>query len=760
MLESFLLPFGIVIGVFLLLFPSLVIIRILAPKFSVYEQVLVSVPLSISMLAIFVTYINLMNINFDFFNYLIFVIPFIVGYTVYYIYFKKGTVNLKSIFENFKIEKDNLGYFFLVILSILVIVAILLTGFQGFLVPPHNDDASVHNRFISLIFNEKNVFQVFNYSIYPYGYHVTVALLMGIIPIPGYRLSLYVIILITSLFPAALFFFIKKTYNNNKIASFTAILSVGFFLFPFAPYGWGGYPLILGMFFVPFVVAISYLSIKEDDIKLAILSGILVTGTFFVHPSEIIPECIFLLVIIPFLLPLKTYFRSICKNLLVTIAISSALVAMILPHLFSLLQLGHTLENTLGISISIQSAVNRSFILLFDLTHNYFLFVLFLIGLIYILYKRVYLEILVIQIIFFALYMDTSSLQLLKSFYMLTFPWSQYERLLYIQYFFILFISGIGFNYIITYLEQKKRFRLNKFTNFIFVGGIVLCLSSGSIFMTTANIHTMSVNNVAVTQNDMIVMNWIGNNIPSNETILNEYGNDGGVWISSVSNREVLLPIGAPAGPNFTDKLYLANHISEVPYNQKAAELLSQYNITYVYYGEKTLLGRERIFSLSSILSNPHFSILYQRGSAYLLKYTAFPGNFRNESQYDIGTSDDASYVISGFYDRERWGENGEFFRWSSAKNIIKGTNLGNYSRIQLRIKAVQSPQTIKVLANNVSLGSVVLNDLNWTIATMNIPPETNDYNLLLEFDVSPTYILPTDARSLGMAFNYMKLMK
>ncbi len=749
--------FGTFASLFLLIIPGYIVAQLLAQKFTLFERILVSIPASISIVAIFAIFISILNIKFNIYSYFIFVILTLTGYTLYAYKKKRTLFHNILLFKKIEINKNDFVYQMLVIISVAVVFTVLMVGFSGFIVPPHNDDASTHNLYISRIFEKQTV--LINEHFYPYGFHSIVALMMYLIPLPGYKLSLYVIIALTAILPASLYFLIKTVYADKKIAAFSSIASLGFYLFPYAPYGWGGWALLLGMVFVPFVVAISYKSLKENDRGLSVLSGLLVAGTFYVHTTELITSIIFLAVLIPLSVPIKNNIKSVLANIFLIALIAGSLVAYAIVGIFKSIRIIHASENTLGAIVSMPDALYRLKVLLFDLNESYLLFILFLIGVTYGVYKRKYIEFLFIQIIFIYLYIDTSSILFLKPFMSITFPWSQYERLLYIQYYFIAIFSGIGLKVLWSALTKGVNTHIRLVISAVLISLILTIGYYNPIIITKNNIHTVSDLYAPVTQDDINAMYWIKENTPKNIVILNDLGNDGGVWIPSVSNREILMPNGASAFEDFADRLYLLEHIYEVPQNEKAVSLMKRYNIQYIFYGSKVVAGRVHMLSLPMLLSNNYFNLRYNSGSTYIFEFDPNSFQYTTEISFDIGSPYDSFYIKDGFYDRELWGGSGETFRWSSARGHINLMYVGNYSKLELRLKPEVVPTTINLSTNGIPIGTFALFDGYWSNITFNLSKDIKS-PLLLEVNVTPTFIPQGESRSLGVALDYIKLKR
>jgi hypothetical protein len=66
------------------------------------------------------------------------------------------------------------------------------------------------------------------------------------------------------------------------------------------------------------------------------------------------------------------------------------------------------------------------------------------------------------------------------------------------------------------------------------------------------------------------------------------------------------------AGPGLLDdRFYLLQHVGNTPLPPRAAQLIGEYHVRYVFYGGRVLPSIRRHLSLARLLANPHLRLVY-----------------------------------------------------------------------------------------------------------------------------------------------------
>ena len=123
-------------------------------------------------------------------------------------------------------------------------------------------------------------------------------------------------------------------------------------------------------------------------------------------------------------------------------------------------------------------------------------------------------------------------------------------------------------------------------------------------------------------EDDVSLMKWISENIPSNENILISAG-DSGQFLAAVTQRQVISINSRLA--NYSDLMALLTSNSS---DLRAVPLMVQYNVSYVYIGSTATtyalqLPYYRAFNSTQFLSTPYFELTKEMGNAWLFEFNA-----------------------------------------------------------------------------------------------------------------------------------------
>jgi hypothetical protein len=559
----------------------------------------------------------MVGIRFNIYSYALFASIITIIYFAYKLKTENILIDL-DYYHNLTFERKEFIYLLPVIFSVFFIFIILMTGFKGFIVPPDNADTTQHVLFISQIFEQQTV-SMFRTNFYPYGFHSFAALLMYLIPMPIYKIPFYALISLTAILPAALYFLVTTVYEDKKIAAFTAITSITIHMFPYLPYRWGSWGVIAGFIFVPIVVSVAYRAFKENDLKLTVLTGLLFGGLYYVHTSELLTTAIILTVLVLPLI-LKMNWRQFFKIVFPIAIIGIIFMGSTLPALVSYIVRSYDNIHFFDTVVTVPFALDRFIGLIFEQNNNYLALLLFLSGIVYCLYKRKYYEFLIIHLIFLAIYVDSSSTLMLKPLFNATYPWGSFDRLLYIQSFFVPFFCGVGLATIWSHISRIRSTR--KAITLMLVVTLLLSIGySVPVAITKNNLQMLTDSYAPVNHDDLRAIQWIENNVPQDAVILNDFRNDAGIWIPPLTNRKVLIPHLPFNYHGYLDRLYLLEHVHEVPDNENATKLMSRFNISYVFYGSKLVSNNRHILDLPGLENNPDFKLRYKSNQTRVFEY-------------------------------------------------------------------------------------------------------------------------------------------
>jgi hypothetical protein len=122
---------------------------------------------------------------------------------------------------------------------------------------------------------------------------------------------------------------------------------------------------------------------------------------------------------------------------------------------------------------------------------------------------------------------------------------------------------------------------------------------------------------------DVLLMTWIKENIPSDERILVSAG-DSGQYLTAVAQVQTVY--------SYDLRLYsqsyldLMSYMTSNPFDLRAVEFLSDYNISYVYIGSIATNNSvdyafRKQFNATELLLIPYFSLVKQVGGAWLFQF-------------------------------------------------------------------------------------------------------------------------------------------
>jgi hypothetical protein len=123
-----------------------------------------------------------------------------------------------------------------------------------------------------------------------------------------------------------------------------------------------------------------------------------------------------------------------------------------------------------------------------------------------------------------------------------------------------------------------------------------------------------------ISQNDLLMMNWLKENISSNSSILVSSG-DSGQFVTSVTKRQTISRYSYLE--NYENLMALLTSNSS---DLKAIPLMIEYNVSYVYIGSIATTyalqySSYRHFHATQFLSTPYFTLTKEFGDAWLFQF-------------------------------------------------------------------------------------------------------------------------------------------
>ena len=136
-------------------------------------------------------------------------------------------------------------------------------------------------------------------------------------------------------------------------------------------------------------------------------------------------------------------------------------------------------------------------------------------------------------------------------------------------------------------------------------------------------IQTNLYNFQTLKQEDILLLQWITQNVKTKESILVSMG-DSGQYVTSVTQKPSVFFYSYLTNYSVPLMEYLTSNASDL----RAVPFLVEYNVSYVYIGSYTMsessdLPYYRHFNASQFLAAPYFNLAKEFGSAYLFQFNA-----------------------------------------------------------------------------------------------------------------------------------------
>lgn len=524
-------------------------------------------------------------------------------------------------------------------------------AFRGMLAPHHNHDASDHVYIIQKIIKDrsndpKTTNFTYQPSWYPLGFHSFVAGVCLAANNPKcVKLPWYLVTVFASFQTITVFLFAWKYFKNISIAVASSFVSVFFFLFPYAPFGWGGWSQLCGQVLIYFnIFLVRYYLMKEKPFfKDMLLLVLFITTLFYIHPTDFV-TFVLLATIINFDLFLsrriwqKKWF--LYNILLVIICILCFLPGFEGGKKVLLIDYGR---------FSIDSfAVKKAIIFIYEYLVRgnrglliFFMFILGCLNYIVCFIKKIpyvitlYVSFVFILILAVLLQYNVYFYKLVYPFY----PWGTPERILYSVSLSVSVISGVG----LVYFIGKFKNNIEKYC----IVAILLIIGFGYI---KKNIDILKEQNLlysSVTESDIQMFDWIKNNNLSGKLLTNP-SNDSGAWINKFIDVDVYFPTSFTSDMTKDELQTLTLFVSDLSEEEIYKRLIEK-NIKYVYKGSKLISGGKDYLNLQYLLTNKYLSLEKKIGETYLFRVVKVEDKKEvNPLIVDIGSGTDLVYLKLG----------------------------------------------------------------------------------------------------------------
>jgi hypothetical protein len=186
------------------------------------------------------------------------------------------------------------------------------------------------------------------------------------------------------------------------------------------------------------------------------------------------------------------------------------------------------------------------------------------------------------------------------------------------------------------YVPLKRLFvggktKLARVRNKAIISIVLVVLVLGASFLAIPVVNTQKVvfdetrNRLGLIQivklDDLQLMSWIKENIPTNGSILVSWG-DSGQYLAAITQHQTFSLYSRTT--NYTVLMSILTANASDP---KAIPLLEKYNVSYVYIGSTAVYplegGNRRQFNATQLLTTPYFTMSKQVGNAWLFKFNS-----------------------------------------------------------------------------------------------------------------------------------------
>ena len=546
-------------------------------------------------------------------------------YLLFYLFFSYLIIKSKILENNFKVIITLYSIFFLQIF-------IFFISFKDSTFPHHAHDASNHifmikrirelNSLDTKVLNINPVEPEFLIKInkeikpwYPLGFHTGAGFLCELFNKKNcVRLPWYLVWIYASCSTYLMYFFTKEFFKNKLIGLVSSFFLTIFYLFPYMPFGWGGFTQISGLVLLLTALIFYKRFFKSLSIYAGITAALISVSVFYVHTTDFLT--LFLTTVILNLIDiffiLKNNFKKGSFLLFFLILIIGILIlpGYLIGHTSSAVKLEYPPDFKFGIN-------DLNFLFkyhLIDVNNNLITFVFFIIGLIVLIDKRKIKENLplIIGFIFFSLLVVFlrywNFFQKITSYF---YPWGQFERIMYTIFIFYLPIFSFGLWFFLGRINFFKRF-------FLFL--ILIAFYLNSLFLTINHISYLNKVFNPVTKDDIKMFDYINKNkkIFENKIFFNNPFNDAGVWLYELTGVKTFFPTATSVILSEKGRQFLYTFYNKNP--DEICQTLKENKVDYILKGSKNIPETDTFFDDNKLKRMKCLKINKRFGEAYLFE--------------------------------------------------------------------------------------------------------------------------------------------
>jgi hypothetical protein len=236
------------------------------------------------------------------------------------------------------------------------------------------------------------------------------------------------------------------------------------------------------------------------------------------------------------------------------------------------------------------------------------------------LVQRRLLGLVVVQVIAFALFVDANSYNLLRPFYVLSYPWVSWERMIATHYWLALPLAAVGLDAVLRLARRFLRAKRATFTALIASPLVVMGLL---VPFDVAGTHSAAYADARklVAPADLGTLTWLARHAPAGSVVVNDGSTvasamfdvpiDAGVWMPALDGPQPLFWRWGGGPGTLDDRFYLLQHIADNPLPERVARFASQYHIHYIFYGAQVRPGTTRHLNLARLLADARLRLVY-----------------------------------------------------------------------------------------------------------------------------------------------------
>jgi hypothetical protein len=461
---------------------------------------------------------------------------------------------------------------------------------------------------------------------YPPVFHALTALVLNAAPMAAYRAVFFSVVAATIPLPLALFSYMRTATGSARLGGLAALASLAFEPFPFFILTQSLYTLTVALLIVPALALALRAGLGEGDRRGVALAALLGVGLFYTHPTEFITAALLALAIVPGLLRnVRTWARALGYGAVIAagwgLAAAPALAAVHRTVTTGALQEVKAAHDfTRPAHVDLYGALGGYVQWTYGRNVSYLLLAAVAAGAVWCLMRRRWLGLVAAQAIVFAVFVDTNTFNVLQRFYALSFPWAMGDRLPPAQYWLALPLAAIGIDAAARGVRGHLRTPHPTFAAITALPFVLLGLIL-PLQVTASHTTVYAAARNLVAPSDLGAVAWLTRHAPPGSVVIDDGDMtqpppfdvpiDAGLWMPVLGGPQPLFwRLGAGPGP-LEDRFYLLQHVADTPLPPRAAQLIAEDHVRYVFYGAHVLPSVKRHLSLARLLADTHLRLVY-----------------------------------------------------------------------------------------------------------------------------------------------------